>query len=612
MENSQGFLDFNPAPSGATERQRFAMTDKTKTNTQAFKNGVMFNAYPDSIGTDLSDAMNLLADGSLRNAFSLFYVLPTFFNSDLDRGFSVIDYDLNNELVSRDDLQAAAMLEFNFKFDLVLNHMSVGSDQFQDMLRHGDESAYRDFFIDWNTFWGGHGQMGADGYIIPEQQYLDRLFMRKPELPILKVRFPDGTERPYWNTFYQEINYRPLATNDLEGIEGLSRQAATRATTAINDAIATGGDPNGADIGHAEPFRDLVMEALEQNRQYLGQMDLNAKSQQVWDFYDETLAKLKDYGASLVRLDAFAYLHKEVGESNFFNKPGTWDYLDRLKQLALKHGLTLLPEIHAEYGSGLYEEVAANGFPIYDFFLPGLIIDALDRGTSKHLLLWIRELDEKGIQTVNMLGCHDGIPVLDLAGKEVDGVYRDGLLSKEQIDDVIERILERGGRIKNLYGSNGDKIAYYQVNATYFSALGEDEQKLLLARAIQLFTPGIPQVWYLDLFAGKNDYAAADRGGTGGHKEINRTTLSLDDIQQGLGRAVVLDQLELLELRNTHPAFDGQLEIHDSDTQLLKISWRNGDAIATLEADLLDHAFSITCSDESGGETRLRFPRAGT
>jgi sucrose phosphorylase len=48
-----------------------------------------------------------------------------------------------------------------------------------------------------------------------------------------------------------------------------------------------------------------------------------------------------------------------------------------------------------------------------------------------------------------------------------------------------------------------EKDFYYQVNATFFSALGEDEQKLLLARAIQMFMPGIPQVWYLDIFAGK-------------------------------------------------------------------------------------------------------------
>ena len=147
------------------------------------------------------------------------------------------------------------------------------------------------------------------------------------------------------------------------------------------------------------------------------------------------------------------------------------------------------------------------------------------------LACMIREIIEKDIRTVNMLGCHDGIPVLDLRGKTIDGVTQGGLLSDEEIDAVIDRIMDRGGRVKNLYGPDGKKIAYYQINATFFSALGEDERKLRLARAIQMFMPGIPQVWYLDLFAGKNDYAAADKGAAGGHKEINRTTLDNSDIE---------------------------------------------------------------------------------
>ena len=158
-------------------------------------------------------------------------------------------------------------------------------------------------------------------------------------------------------------------------------------------------------------------------------MDLNARSEQVWDFYDETLKKLRDYGARFVRLDAFAYLHKQPGMSNFFNKPGTWDYLQRLKKLAEKHELIVLPEILSEYGNRLHEKVADKGFPVYDFFLPGLLVDALDRGTNRHLLHWIGVLLEKNIQTINMLGCHDGLPVLDLKGKDVEGIYREGLLS---------------------------------------------------------------------------------------------------------------------------------------------------------------------------------------
>jgi sucrose phosphorylase len=567
----------------------------------------MLNAYPDSIGGTLSDIVDMLKRPELEGVFSFFYILPTFFNSDLDRGFSIIDYDLNDELVSRQDIEDLDSLNIRLKFDLVLNHLSVGSPQFQDMLAYGDDSEYKNFFIDWNDFWLSDGEMGPDGYVIPKNEYLDMLFMRKPGLPILKVRFPDGSERPYWNTFYQEVNYQEIEVEDLSDIEDLAENQAKRIVTVVNDAINAKADFNRIDFGELSAFAADVIAVVERKRTYLGQMDLNAQSEGVWDFYDETLKKLRDYGATLVRLDAFAYLHKQPGMVNFFNKPGTWDYLDRLKAIAEKHDLILLPEIHSEYGYGLHDEVAGKGFPIYDFFLPGLVIDALDRGTSQHLLRWIREVREKKIQTVNMLGCHDGIPVLDLKGVDIIAYSREGLLSDDQIEGVMDRIMDRGGRVKNLYGADGRKISYYQVNATFFSALGEDEQKLRLARAIQMFMPGIPQVWYLDLYAGKNDYAAADKGGTGGHKEINRTMLTDTDIEQGLERAVVLDQLDLMRVRNTSPAFDGVLEIADEDAHALNLTWSNGGCRATLKADLRDHSFAVMHRNGAGEESVLSY-----
>jgi len=168
-------------------------------------------------------------------------------------------------------------------------------------------------------------------------------------------------------------------------------------------------------------------------------------------------------------------------------------------------------------------------------------------------------------------------------------------------------VLERGGRVKNLYGPDGKKISYYQVNATFFSALGEDEKKLLLARAIQMFMPGIPQVWYLDLFAGKNNYAAADSGATAGHKEINRTTLTASDIEQGLKRSVVRDQLQLMRLRNTSPAFDGELEIVKTDDHLLQLTWKSDTCAATLKADLQDLSFKIEHTDDTAGDSLISY-----
>ncbi len=562
-----------------------------------FPKGVMFNAYPDSIGRNMTDTVDMLKRPEFKDVFSLFYILPTVFNSDLDRGFSIIDYDLNDDLVSREDLEELHKLNILFKFDLVLNHLSVGSPQFQDLLKHGDKSKYKDFFIDWNDFWRSHGEMGPDGYVIPQAEHLEKLFMRKPGFPILKVRFPDGSDRPYWNTFYQQVNYPGLTTQDLLralGTEKLKHEDAEKITALVNNALIAKQDINQIDLGNLSHLKDDVVSVVEQNRQYLGQMDLNAQSQEVWDFYDETFNKLRDHGGKLVRLDAFAYLHKQPGEINFFNKPGTWEYLARVKRIADKYGLILLPEIHSEYGHGLHEEVASKGFPIYDFFFPGLVIHALEQGTNRNLLRWIDEIIEKNIKTINMLGCHDGIPLLDLKGNSHAGVSTEGLLSNEEIDTVIESIMDRGGRVKNLYGPDGKKISYYQVNATFFSALGEDERKLRLARAIQMFMPGIPQVWYLDLFAGKNDYAAADKGGTAGHKEINRTTLTKNDIEQGLKQTVVREQLDLMRLRNTSPAFDGELTVSSTDEHCLHLTWKYQECAVTLNADLRGYSFSIT------------------
>jgi sucrose phosphorylase len=569
--------------------------------------GVIFNVYPDSIGGRLSKIVCMLQKPEFKKAFSHFYILPSVFNSDLDRGFSVIDYNLNQDLSSQEDLSELKKLNIKLKFDLVLNHLSVLSPQFQDLLQYGDRSEFRDFFIDWNSFWENEGEISPEGNLIPRKDHLDKLFMRKPGLPILKVRFPDGSHRFYWNTFYQKVSYSEITASELSGIVGLSDEQAQQIATIVNQSILENVELNEIEFGFFSAYRDEVISIIEHKSHYMGQMDLNAHSEKVWDFYDKTLKKLHAYGAKVIRLDAFAYLHKQPGMVNFFNKPGTWDYLERLNQIADKYDLILLPEIHSQYGSGIHLELAEKGYLIYDFFLPGLLIDALERGVNTHLLHWFGELINKRIKTVNMLGCHDGIPVLDLKGKLNSGMATSGLLSDKQIEAVIEKIIARGGIIKNLYGSDGKKIAYYQVNATFFSALGESDQKMRLARAIQLFTPGTPQVWYLDLFAGKNNCQAVSFGDACCHKEINRTNLTLKDIDEGLNQPIVQDQLRMLRLRNTSPAFNGELEIGRTNESELELTWKNNGLFSRLQANLIDYGFSITYTDESGKEKVMSF-----
>jgi len=578
------------------------MTEKIN---QKISNGVMLNAYPDSIGNKLSDTIKMLQLPEFKDVFSLFYVLPTFFNSDLDRGFSVIDYNLNKDLVSKDDLKALDELNILLKFDIVLNHLSVASPQFKDLLENGENSKYKDFFIDWNIFWKGKGILN-NNIVIPNKEFLDKLFMRKSGLPILNVQFPDGSEKPYWNTFYQEIKFNTIEKEDLKVIEGLSAKNALLICEKVNFAIKNNLELKTFNFNELEQYKAATLNILYKKRSYLGQMDVNAKSELVWDFYEETLAKVKSFGCKILRLDAFAYLHKEIGQTNFFNKPGTWNYLERINQIAKKNDLILLPEIHAEYGLQLHDEVAKENYQIYDFFLPGLMIHTLETGNNKALLTWINEIINKEYKTINMLGCHDGIPVLDLKGKEVDGNYNKGLLEDKEIESIMNTIMDRGGRVKNLYDPSGKKLSYYQVNATFFSALGEVEQKLLLARAIQMFMPGIPQVWYLDLFAGTNNYVAADKAGSAGHKEINRTSLSKEEIEQGLQKKVVKNQLKIMRLRNTLKAFSGQINIREVSTNKLSILWLNKNSSAQLEANLETFIFSISY-EEDNEKVKLNF-----
>lgn len=497
--------------------------------------GPMLNAYPDSLGGTLADAVEFLREDAVRGAFSSFYILPSLFHTDLDRGFSVIDYGLEESLAKKEDLQDLQALGIDVKLDFILNHLSVQSPQFQDLLEKGDASAYKDFFIDWNKFWAGCGNVNEEGVLVPRQEYIQDMFFRKPGLPVLVVEFADGTKRPYWNTFYQQV-----------------------------DVDETG------------------------KKHYLGQMDVNIQSPQVLDFYRQTLATLAAYGAKIVRLDAFAYAPKEVGAKNFLNDPGTWNFLEQIAQMAQPYGVALLPEIHASYQEGTYRTIAQKGYMVYDFFLPGLVLDALEQKSGETLAAWAKEIVDSGMKTVNMLGCHDGIPLLDLKG----------LLPEERIQGLIDTLVSRGGFVKDLHGA---KNVYYQVNATYYSALGEDDRRMLLARALQLFMPGKPQVWYLDLFAGKNDYAAMERAGAGGHKEINRTNLSKEDMARGLQQPVVQNQLALLQARASFPVFaeDAAISVQAQGSRL-QFVWEKDAQRAQLNADLATCGFSACLTDAHG------------
>ncbi|MDO4432577.1 MAG: hypothetical protein Q4B80_04585 [Aerococcaceae bacterium] len=535
----------------------------------------MLNVYPDSLAGNLAGTIHFLSQDVVKNSFQAVYILPSLFHTDLDRGFSVIDYNLNETFVKPSDLAALEQLGVKTKLDFILNHASVLSPQFQSIIQEGSQSPYYDFFIDWNTFWQNHGEMTESGYIQPQADVIQEMFFRKPGLPILTVTTENDERLTFWNTFYQEKVYPNVTAQTWMKVLNCQYGQALAIRDKVEAHLAENTSLEGLDLAELSPFSAKVTHYLEKNCEYLGQMDLNIQSPLVWEFYAQTLDKLQAYGASIVRLDAFAYAPKQVGSRNFLNDPGTWELLDKVSQLAKERNLTLLPEIHESYEAKIHERIANEGYLTYDFFLPGLVLDTIEGQDATHLVAWIRDILDKKLCTVNMLGCHDGIPLLDLKG----------LLPEQRIQELIETVVNRGGYVKNLHGQQN---VYYQVNATYYSALGENDTKMLLARALQLFVPGKPQIWYLDIFAGKNDHEAVERAGAGGHKEINRTNLTQAQIDERLAQKVVQDQLALIRFRHESKAFhaDAIIDVIYEGTQLT-IKWQHEGHQAQLCVDLM-------------------------
>ncbi|MFR5116120.1 MAG: hypothetical protein ACLTDV_03170 [Eubacterium sp.] len=107
----------------------------------------MLNAYPDSLGGTLGDIVTLLKQDDMKGVFGSFYILPSLYHSDLDRGFSVIDYDINEELAERDDLEALKEVGIDLKLDFHPESCFLPqSPQFKNLVEKGDASEYNELF----------------------------------------------------------------------------------------------------------------------------------------------------------------------------------------------------------------------------------------------------------------------------------------------------------------------------------------------------------------------------------------------------------------------------------------------------------------------------------
>ena len=311
------------------------------------------------------------------------------------------------------------------------------------------------------------------------------------------------------------------------------------------------------------------------------QIDINVKSARAQQFFKETLTNMAANNAAIIRLDAFAYACKKAGGSCFFEQPDTSDLLNSMQQVVGKD-VMVLPEIHEHYTMQM--KVSQMGYWVYDFALPVLTLHALYSGDGQYLKRWL-EMSPKHQFTT--LDTHDGLGIVDVKD----------LLPDDQVDWTKEKMFSEGANVKKIYNTEAyNNLDIYQVNTTYYSALGNDDKAYDLARAIQFFAPGVPMVYYVGLLAGANDLKLLEATKEG--RNINRHYYSLDEIATEVERPVVQELVSMMELRNAHPAFDieGNMEVTCGEGGAFTIRRTAGDAWAQLDANLATHDYTITHS----------------
>lgn len=294
------------------------------------------------------------------------------------------------------------------------------------------------------------------------------------------------------------------------------------------------------------------------------QIDLDVRKDVTKEFIKKTLLSLIEHKASVIRLDAFAYAVKKLDTNDFFVEPEIWELLDYVRDITKAKGCELLPEIHEHYT--IQAKITEHDYFVYDFALPMVVLYSLYSGKTNRLVKWLKMSPMKQFTT---LDTHDGIGVVDV---------RD-ILTQDEVDFAVNELYKIGANVKRKYSSaEYNNLDIYQINSTYYSALGDDDAKYFMSRLLQVFAPGIPQVYYVGLLAGKNDIELLEKTKEG--RNINRHYYTSDEIATEVKRPVVAALLNLLCFRNQTPAFDleGSIDVQAPSEYEITIVRSNKDA----------------------------------
>ncbi|QCL77572.1 MULTISPECIES: sucrose phosphorylase [Agrobacterium] len=320
------------------------------------------------------------------------------------------------------------------------------------------------------------------------------------------------------------------------------------------------------------------------------QIDIDVQSAHGSSYLETILERFAEAKVTAIRLDAAGYAFKKAGTSCFMIDE-TYAFLGELAGTARDRRREVLVEIHSYYRDQI--EIARKVDRVYDFVLPPLILHSLFTGDATPLARWL-EISPRNAITV--LDTHDGIRVIDV-GAHGDG--RPGLLEPHAIDHLVEEIHRRSeGQSRLATGAAASNLDLYQVNCTYYDALGRSDHDYLVARAIQFFAPGIPQIYYVGLLGGTNVMESLKKTGVG--RDINRHFYEDREIDLALETPLVQRLSDLIRFRNTHPAFNGSFKAAIDAAGSLVLSWTVDAEFAELTVSFTQSKAIITasgCSD---------------
>ena len=464
------------------------------------KNQVQLITYIDRLGKGDIRTLEKMLSGPLQGLFGGMHMLPFFTPFDgADAGFDPSNHaQVDPRLGDWADVKRLSG-QAELMADLIVNHVSSESPQFQDVLANGEQSEFSKLFMTLSSVF-------PDG--VTEKQICS-IYRPRPNLPWSMIKLANGSTRLFWTTFTPQ------------------------------------------------------------------QIDIDVESDQGQRYLLNILDEFHQAGITAIRLDAAGYAIKRPGTSCFM-LPETFDFIAQLSEQARARNMEVLVEIHSYYQTQI--EIAARVDRVYDFALPPLVLHTLFNKDAAPLLRWF-EISPRNCITV--LDTHDGIGVIDVGGDN----GRPGLLTPQQIDLLVEQIHEHSsGESRLATGAAASNLDLYQVNCSFYDALGKNDQLYLIARAIQFFAPGIPQIYYQGLLAGKNDMELLATTKVG--RDINRRYFSEQDIEEHVQQPVVQKLFELIRIRNQAPEFNGTFSLQAASDQEFVLSWQLNESSISLAVDL--------------------------